>query len=50
MNKVIAAKANDDFSLDLQFNDGSVKRDSTLNLIWIMRSFANSRILGTSSK
>ena len=26
MNKVIAARANDDFSLDLQFNDGSVKR------------------------
>ena len=26
MNKVTAVKANDDFSLDLQFNDGSVKR------------------------
>ena len=26
MNKVIAARANDDFSLDLQFSDGSVKR------------------------
>ena len=26
MNKVIAVKANDDFSLDLKFNDGSVKR------------------------
>jgi hypothetical protein len=26
MNKVIAVRANDDFSLDLKFNDGSVKR------------------------
>jgi hypothetical protein len=26
MNKVIAVTANDDFSLDLEFNDGSVKR------------------------
>jgi hypothetical protein len=26
MNKVTAVRANDDFSLDLQFNDGSVKR------------------------
>lgn len=26
MNKVIAVKANEDFSLDLKFNDGSVKR------------------------
>lgn len=26
MNKVIAAKANDDFSLDLKFSDGSIKR------------------------
>jgi hypothetical protein len=26
MNKVVAAKANDDFSLDLQFDDGSVRR------------------------
>jgi hypothetical protein len=26
MNKVIAVKANDDFSLDLRFNDGCVKR------------------------
>lgn len=26
MNKVIAVTANDDFSLDLKFNDGSVKR------------------------
>jgi hypothetical protein len=26
MNKVTAVKANDDFSLDLKFNDGSVKR------------------------
>ncbi|MBA3443149.1 MAG: DUF2442 domain-containing protein [Pyrinomonadaceae bacterium] len=26
MNKVIAVKANDDFSLDLKFVDGSVKR------------------------
>jgi Protein of unknown function (DUF2442) len=26
MNKVIAAKANDDFSLDLKFSDDSVKR------------------------
>jgi len=26
MNKVITVKANDDFSLDLKFNDGSVKR------------------------
>ena len=26
MNKVIAVKANDDFSLDLKFNGGSVKR------------------------
>jgi len=26
MNKVTAVKANDDFSLDVQFNDGSVKR------------------------
>ena len=26
MNKVTTVKANDDFSLDVQFNDGSVKR------------------------
>jgi len=26
MNKVIDAKANEDFSLDLKFDDGSVKR------------------------
>ncbi len=26
MNKVTAVKANDDFSLDVQFNDGSLKR------------------------
>jgi hypothetical protein len=26
VTKVIAAKANDDFTLDLQFSDGSVKR------------------------
>ena len=26
MNKVITVTANDDFSLDLKFNDGSVKR------------------------
>ncbi len=26
MNKVTAVKGNDDFSLDLQFSDGSVKR------------------------
>jgi hypothetical protein len=26
MNKVIAVTANDDFSLDLEFTDGSVKR------------------------
>jgi len=26
MNRVIAVAANDDFSLDLTFNDGSVKR------------------------
>lgn len=26
MTKVIAAKANDDFTLDLKFGDGSVKR------------------------
>ena len=26
MNKVIAVRANDDFSLDLKFDDGSVKR------------------------
>lgn len=26
MTKVLAAKANDDFTLDLKFNDGSVKR------------------------
>jgi hypothetical protein len=26
MNKVMAVRANDDFSLDLKFNDGSVKR------------------------
>ena len=26
MNKVIAVEANDDFTLDLKFNDGSVKR------------------------
>jgi Protein of unknown function (DUF2442) len=26
MNKITAVAANDDFSLDLQFNDGSVKR------------------------
>jgi uncharacterized protein DUF2442 len=26
MNKVIAVTANNDFSLDLEFNDGSIKR------------------------
>jgi len=26
MKKVVAVRANEDFSLDLQFNDGSVKR------------------------
>jgi len=26
MTKVLAAKANDDFTLDLKFDDGSVKR------------------------
>ena len=26
MKKVISAKANDDFTLDLQFNDGKIKR------------------------
>ena len=26
MKKVVSAKANDDFTLDIQFNDGSVKR------------------------
>ena len=26
MNKVVAVRANDDFSLDLKFNDGSVRR------------------------
>ncbi|HYH84570.1 MAG TPA: DUF2442 domain-containing protein [Pyrinomonadaceae bacterium] len=26
MNKVVAVKANDDFSLDLKFKDGSIKR------------------------
>lgn len=26
MHKVVAVRANDDFSLDLEFNDGSVKR------------------------
>jgi hypothetical protein len=26
MNKVIAVKANDDYSLDLRFNDGAVRR------------------------
>jgi hypothetical protein len=26
MNKITAVTANDDFSLDLQFNDGSLKR------------------------
>ena len=26
MNKVTSVRANDDFSLDLQFNDGSLKR------------------------
>ena len=26
MNKVTSVRANDDFSLDLRFNDGSVKR------------------------
>ena len=26
MNKVTSVRANDDFSLDLQFNDGSVRR------------------------
>lgn len=26
MNKVVAVSANDDFSLDLEFDDGSVKR------------------------
>ncbi len=29
MNKVIAVKANDDFSLDLKVNDGSLKRFDT---------------------
>ena len=29
MNKVSAVKANDDFSLDLRFSDGSVKRFDT---------------------
>ena len=29
MNKVTAVKANDDFSLDLRFSDGSVKRFDT---------------------
>ncbi len=29
MNKVTAVKANDDFSLDLRFNDGSFKRFDT---------------------
>jgi hypothetical protein len=29
MNKVIAVTANDDFSLDLKFNDGSLKRFDT---------------------
>ena len=26
MKKVVSAKANDDFTLDVQFNDGSLKR------------------------
>ena len=26
MHKVVAARANDDFSLDIKFDDGSVKR------------------------
>jgi hypothetical protein len=26
MKKVVAVRANDDYSLDLEFNDGSVKR------------------------
>ena len=26
MNKVLAVEANDDFTLDLKFNDGSIKR------------------------
>ena len=26
MKKVVSAKANDDFTLDIQFNDGSLKR------------------------
>ena len=29
MNKVIAVKANDDFSLDLRFSDGSIKSFDT---------------------
>lgn len=29
MNKVITAKANDDFTLDLKFNDGSLRRFDT---------------------
>lgn len=29
MNKVVGVTANDDFSLDLEFNDGSVKRFNT---------------------
>ena len=29
MNKVIAVTANDDFTLDLKFNDGSVRRFDT---------------------
>jgi len=29
MNKVVAAKANSDFTLDLKFNDGSIRRFDT---------------------
>ena len=40
MNKITAVTANDDFSLDLQFSDGSVKRFDAKPYL-IMKSFVN---------
>ena len=45
MIKVIAVRANDDFSLDLEFNDGSVKRfDATPYLDY--EAFRELKVLG----
>jgi hypothetical protein len=40
INKLTFVRANDDFSLDLQFNDGNAKRFDA-KLIWITKSFVN---------